>query len=935
MKFNLLLLTFSLWVIATTRLTSQQITIDLLPGSCTTQSSFADSSLYNSCANGENLNTTNQTITQNILTKSENYPWWHTDLGDVAILDTLLISGLSGGSSTTHIFYSMFPMYSRIPSELMTSPVVNHIYLEETANVSFSIPLNNAKARYITIIADGNNFLAIGGVQIMGRFSTGEIPGNNIDDDLDGRVDCNDPLLIPFIRDILIAEPSSMAALDGQIHVLTTTQNIEYSLDNGINFYKTAVSQDIASIYTQSGTYNLILKNNFGCMDSWIGNPLVLPERAGPPQEDHCGNGDFHTGTFAEWTGGIGVPTGNFNAAFNNESFWATAHAILPENLLLSDPLVGNNIQFLPPGGGSFARLGNPLIQGGQAFRLTNCLEITAANSIIDFSVAGVMDFGTVGHDEGQQAYFQVHVFSPNTIGTSEILNEIFTGGPAGNMNFFGPSTFDPMDGEFWFLPWTCFQVDLNNFIGETVCFEYIASGCSFTNPAGIHRSYMYLNGICKDHSPPLDADFSMPETVCINSDFQVTPGTFSGDITSHAWEIELISPASTDFIEIPPIPGPPVAISDILGRWINQFQRPIPCDAVFRITLKLFGRCQEEEFSISKEITVVCPLKEVDYCDLALCSGYQTVQMQGTNTCTGCTIQWNGGGFLNDDHEVFPTVLTGNNGWSDHVYSVQVLEPNGCIHTDEVNINLTSLSSGLLSVNEVCIDNCSFALQVVYEANSAIDPSNFIIQIFDQTNTLFFEPESFTMETLPSGRIRHLFELTDPILADLEESTYTVQIHPIVPEGFCEIGNCDFFLETEITIPKNRFLKVPLVYVPNIFNPNASTPADQVFNPFFSHASPEGGVYWVELSIWDRNGSLIYLNELQTLPACTNLYGYAGDEPGFPWNGHVDNDMGNNCGPFNNDPCLCAPGVYGYIIKYRNCLQEWQIAGDVTLELD
>ncbi len=249
------------------------------------------------------------------------------------------------------------------------------------------------------------------------------------------------------------------------------------------------------------------------------------------------------------------------------------------------------------------------------------------------------------------------------------------------------------------------------------------------------------------------------------------------------------------------------------------------------------------------------------------------------------------------------------------------------CIHNDEIKIVLTSLTSGELSLNEVCIDNCAFALQVVYEANSAIVPTNFTIQIFDNTNTLFFEPESFTLETLPNGRIRHLFEISGPILADLEESTFTVQMHPKVHEGYCEIGNCDLFLDAEIIIPKNRFLKVPNVYIPN-----GSNTTNQLFSPFFSHDSPEGGVYWVEMSIWDSNGSLIYLNELQALPSCTSLYGYEGDETGFPWNGHVNNNTGNNCGPFNNDSCLCAIGVYTYKIKYRNCLQQWQVEGTVTL---
>lgn len=318
MKFYILLITFCLLAIATTQLNSQQITIDLLSGSCTTQSSFSDSTLNNSCANDENINSTNQSITQNILTKPENFPWWKTDLGNVAIMDTLYIYELFGGVSITHIFFSMFPMHSHMPSELMASPVVNHIYIEETANGNFSIPLNNVKARYLTIIAEENSVLAIGSIKILGRFSTGEIPGNNIDDDLDGRIDCDDPLNIPFIRDIIIAEPSTPGASDGQIHVLTTTQNLEFSFDGGLNFRSGIYFNNILSIYTEAGEFNLVLKNDFGCLDTWIGNPLMLPERAPPPPEhNYCGNGDLNLNSFSGWSGGTrGIPLGNSTAFF-------------------------------------------------------------------------------------------------------------------------------------------------------------------------------------------------------------------------------------------------------------------------------------------------------------------------------------------------------------------------------------------------------------------------------------------------------------------------------------------------------------------------------------------------------------------------------------------------------------------------------------------
>lgn len=556
---------------------------------------------------------------------------------------------------------------------------------------------------------------------------------------------------------------------------------------------------------------------------------------------------------------------------------------------------------------------------------MTFGLLVTPDNTDVDFAIAGVIDFETDVHTDGEQPFLQVRVFAPGMLNNfQDIFIRIFTAGPNGDMTFFGNSTFDPETGEFWFLPWTCLNVDLSDFVGTQVFFEFIASGCSIED--GVHRGYMYLNGICKDNSAPLSAELNVSEVICTNTDFQVIPTNISGEIINHTWKIEQISPASTEEFESAIIPGQPVTFSNILARLNTAFQRPIPCGAILRITLSMNGIC-DEIFSVSNLVTVVCPTREVVYCDLSVCTDFQSVQMQGTNTCTDCTIQWNGAGYLNDDHLAYPTVLTNLSGWSDHVYSVQVIEPNGCIHNDEIKIVLTSLTSGELSLNEVCIDNCAFALQVVYEANSAIVPTNFTIQIFDNTNTLFFEPESFTLETLPNGRIRHLFEISGPILADLEESTFTVQMHPKVHEGYCEIGNCDLFLDAEIIIPKNRFLKVPNVYIPN-----GSNTTNQLFSPFFSHDSPEGGVYWVEMSIWDSNGSLIYLNELQALPSCTSLYGYEGDETGFPWNGHVNNNTGNNCGPFNNDSCLCAIGVYTYKIKYRNCLQQWQVEGTVTL---
>jgi hypothetical protein len=116
---------------------------------------------------------------------------------------------------------------------------------------------------------------------------TDEICDNNIDDDLDGQIDeiedcpidpcrddCSNPGCSPEILDIFLSDPTCEDLTSGGIGILSSTPDVEYSINDGSTFQADPSFFDLAS-----GIYNVIVRNTLNdCETEWPGNPITLNE---------------------------------------------------------------------------------------------------------------------------------------------------------------------------------------------------------------------------------------------------------------------------------------------------------------------------------------------------------------------------------------------------------------------------------------------------------------------------------------------------------------------------------------------------------------------------------------------------------------------------------------------------------------------------------
>ncbi len=113
-----------------------------------------------------------------------------------------------------------------------------------------------------------------------------EICDNNIDDDGDGQIDCEDgDCGNPNISDVVGSDPTNCPILDnGEITITATGADLQYSIDGGLSYHS-----GNKFINLSAGTYHIQVKNNTsGCTTSYINNPIILSD---PTCEEECGNG--------------------------------------------------------------------------------------------------------------------------------------------------------------------------------------------------------------------------------------------------------------------------------------------------------------------------------------------------------------------------------------------------------------------------------------------------------------------------------------------------------------------------------------------------------------------------------------------------------------------------------------------------------------------
>jgi hypothetical protein len=194
-----------------------------------------------------------------IHTGEEANPWWKSDLRAVSILDRLEIGNVRGNDSTGfYVFTSLHPFLHYDTEKLLSDPNVQYIHVEHMFESKMVVPMSLIKARYIQILRAGRGSLNLLDVHLYGRAGGGEIPGNNLDDDGDGKIDCADQELSPAIRQLLITEAAG--AEKGRLHLQAGSEDFLYSLNGGTTFRPVTLQMAMGKLMGSSiGGYQMPL----------------------------------------------------------------------------------------------------------------------------------------------------------------------------------------------------------------------------------------------------------------------------------------------------------------------------------------------------------------------------------------------------------------------------------------------------------------------------------------------------------------------------------------------------------------------------------------------------------------------------------------------------------------------------------------------------
>jgi hypothetical protein len=845
-----------------------------------------------------------------IRTENESNAFWQADLKTPVRLKSLRFD-CPDDSKPCYILMSAYPMLYDDLRQLLASQVVEHIYLPSPGLTHSFIPLGNRTARYIRVQQAEPGELNCRNAVLLGGSNQPEIAGNGIDDDGDGRTDCDDPDLTPAFLGLTVASPACRDCNDGALYVQAGGRELSVSLDGGLTFQNMEGEDGYYRIPISSGLYHLVLTDATGCSAVYPENPVLV--RKISEEDPSCANANFQNG-WTGWSGALGthLSTGPY---FPHNGFDPAGirHAILHSNPATTDPTVGALIPLSSPtGGNAFARLGSYSVANSQSQKLQYCFTVTPENQNLSFWYAAVLYDG--GHPIPDQAFFQWTIFDPNNqvIASNTLV-------PGAGMIAY--------DSVVYYKPWDCVSADLSPYIGMQVCVQFISSGCSFAG----HGGYAYVDGLCRS---PEAASLSLPAEVCADPG-KITASVSGGSgFSGYYWQVEQVDGDGH------PIPGtiatgpllhlvPIAPLDDVLGFWKSYFPSSrIPCGSRFQVSINLRSLCGANSTPTSKTFVTTCPPSPIQYCDLFVCNGYTgPIQTQGSGSCNTCQYSWSPAAGLNNPHAAFPEI-TGFTGPGTN-YNVTITDGNGCNIPNQVQVVRGPQLTGILEGGFLCNDACTAKLTATFSTLVPINPD--ALKLIAWTG-VSGQNVGFTftyLQTLPGGLKRYHFT-SDPFANagsgpnGANPADYTLLLQPVAPPGFCQVGDCSTAgVTTHVQVPRGLFYGKPDVYVPNVFQPSNPNPANQVFNPFFSTTYPHSGVFWMSIAVYDRYGGLVYKNENKMDPNCSTTAGLKGNETGFPWNGH-----------WNNDPNaqLAGQGVYAWVIHYRNCQAEWQINGDVTL---
>lgn len=213
-----------------------------------------------------------------------------------------------------------------------------------------------------------------------------------------------------------------------------------------------------------------------------------------------CPNADFSQGNFSGWT----PLTGTYNQGSGLGLNVVGAPAANRHTIISTpgtDPQTGNNLQVIPPGYTSSARISGSNVSGGASSGLSYTMNVTAQNALFIYNYAVVLQ--DPGHSSNQQPRFELSV---RDAGGNLVPCTFYDIRAAGNMPGWNSN------GSIRWKNWTKVGIDLSSQIGSSVTITAGVAGC--VRQQGAHWGYAYLVAECRPME--IDIKYCLGDTVAL-----------------------------------------------------------------------------------------------------------------------------------------------------------------------------------------------------------------------------------------------------------------------------------------------------------------------------------------------------------------------------------------------------------------------------------
>ena len=232
-----------------------------------TQSSTRGNGLAVFATDGDTLGDDNWGDDANLQhTETEVGAWWQVDLQEIYALDTLVIFNRLTSSdfilrrlADFHVFTSSSEMDGgRTIEELLNDPAIIDTFIREAVGSKVRIPLGHMEARYVLIKLQGEGPLHMSEVEVYGCEAN--------------PIECEVSL-----EEVSFSGVSGCDTEDGRISIAASGSHLEYSVDQGKQFYPNPIFPNLPS-----GTYHVVVRDSLQpvCTATYVDNPIYISSLA-------------------------------------------------------------------------------------------------------------------------------------------------------------------------------------------------------------------------------------------------------------------------------------------------------------------------------------------------------------------------------------------------------------------------------------------------------------------------------------------------------------------------------------------------------------------------------------------------------------------------------------------------------------------------------